>query len=202
MLNTYLTDETLIDGVSESDYVSYNKLFDRYYGRLCQFAYSLTLDKQDAEDIVQELFLTLWKNREKIEIRENVSGYLFRMAKHLSLNFMRSKGHCSPMPENMEISFLSHEDDLLEAEEFRIALYDCIDRLPDRSREVLLLHRMEELKQKEISEKLSISVKTIKNLIWTSLQRLRKCMWLFMKPTYVRELPCGWYPGNRQRASR
>ena len=59
---------------------------------------------------------------------------------------------------------------------FRIALYDCIDHLPDRSREVLLLHRVKGLKQKEISEKLSISVKTIKNLIWMSLQKLKECL--------------------------
>lgn len=176
MFETYVADEELIEGIGKSDYVSYNKLFGRYYGRLCQFVYSLLLDKNDAEDVVQELFLSLWKNREKIEIRENASGYLFRMAKHLSLNLIRSKNHYSPMPENMELSFLSYDDDLLETEEFRVALYDCINRLPDRSREVLLLHRMEELKQKEISEKLLISVKTIKNLIWTSLQRLKKCM--------------------------
>ena len=57
-----------------------------------------------------------------------------------------------------------------------IALYDCIDHLPDRSREVLLLHRVKGLKQKEISEKLSISVKTIKNQIWMSLQKLKECL--------------------------
>ena len=69
-----------------------------------------------------------------------------------------------------------NEDNQLETEEFRIALYDCIDHLPDRSREVLLLHRVKGLKQKEISEKLSISVKTIKNLIWMSLQKLKECL--------------------------
>ena len=49
------------------------------------------MDRNDAEDVVQELFLNLWKNRGRIEIKENVSGYLYRMAKHLALNFIRSK---------------------------------------------------------------------------------------------------------------
>ena len=72
MSNT--TDERLIEAIRKNDYVSYNKLFERYYGRLCQYVYSLLMDKSDTEDIVQELFLNIWKNRERIEIKENVGG--------------------------------------------------------------------------------------------------------------------------------
>ena len=84
-------DKVLMLAIGNNDYISYNKLFDRYYGRLCQYVYSLLMDRNDAEDVVQELFLNLWKNRGRIEIKENVSGYLYRMAKHLALNFIRSK---------------------------------------------------------------------------------------------------------------
>ena len=191
MSNT--TDENLIVAIRKDDYVSYNKLFDRYYGRLCQYVYSLLMDRNDAEDVVQELFLNLWKNRGRIEIKENVSGYLYRMAKHLALNFIRSKVQTGSLSEKQDLLLLSYVDygmfifySLLftifffvysiESEEFRIALYDCIDHLPGRSREVLLLHRVKGLKQKEISEKLSISVKTIKNQIWMSLQKLKECL--------------------------
>ena len=85
-------DKVLMLAIGNNDYISYNKLFDRYYGRLCQYVYSLLMDRNDAEDVVQELFLNLWKNRGRIEIKENVTGYLYRMAKHLALNFIRSKG--------------------------------------------------------------------------------------------------------------
>ena len=158
-------DKVLMIAIGNNDYISYNKLFDRYYGRLCQYVYSLLMDRNDAEDVVQELFLNLWKNRGRIE-----------MAKHLALNFIRSKVQTGSLSENQDLLLLSYEDNQLETEEFRIALYDCIDHLPDRSREVLLLHRVKGLKQKEISEKLSISVKTIKNLIWMSLQKLKECL--------------------------
>ena len=84
-------DKVLMLAIGNNDYISYNKLFDRYYGRLCQYVYSLLMDRNDAEDVVQELFLNLWKNRGRIEIKENVSGYLYRMAKHLALNFIRSR---------------------------------------------------------------------------------------------------------------
>ena len=91
MSDTTTTDEKLIEAIGRGDYVSYNKLFERYYTHLCQYVYGLLMDKSDAEDVVQELFLKIWKNREKIEIKENVSGYLYRMAKHLALNQLRSK---------------------------------------------------------------------------------------------------------------
>jgi len=174
MSDTTTTDEKLIEAIGRGDYVSYNKLFERYYARLCQYVYSLLMDKSDAEDVVQELFLKIWKNREKIEIIENVSGYLYRMAKHLALNQLRSKVYFNNLSESKDQ--LSYEENRVEIEEFRIAVYDCIDRLPDRSREVLLLHRIKGLKQKEISEKLQISVKTIKNQIWSSLQKLKRCL--------------------------
>ena len=172
MSNT--TDERLIEAIRRNDYVSYNKLFERYYGRLCQYVYSLLMDKSDTEDIVQELFLNIWKNRERIEIKENVGGYLYKMAKHLALNHLRSKVYFNNLSETQDQ--LSYEDYRVESEELRIALYSCIDHLPGRCKEVLLLHRIKGLKQKEISEKLDVSIKTIKNQIWISLQKLRRCL--------------------------
>lgn len=174
MSNTFTTDEKLIKAIGKSDYVSYNKLFERHYACLCQYVYSLLMDKNDAEDVVQDLFLTLWKNRERIEIKENVSGYLYKAAKHLALNHLRSKVHFNNLSESQDQ--FSYEDNTVESEEFRIALYGCIDHLPDRCREVLLLHRIKGMKQKEISEKLEITVKTIKNQIWSSLQKLKRCL--------------------------
>lgn len=176
MQNTSVTDEILIAAIGKDDYTSYNKLFVRYYSRLCYYVYRILMDKEDAEDVVQELFFTLWNNRKKIEIGENVSSYLYRMAKNLALNHIRTETNYRTALENREESPSYYEESPLESEEFRIALNNCINRLPDRCKEVLLLHRVKGLKQKEIADQLSISVKTIKNQIWSSLQRLKKCL--------------------------
>ena len=61
MSDTTTTDEKLIEAIGRGDYVSYNKLFERYYTNLCQYVYGLLMDKSDAEDVVQELFLKIWK---------------------------------------------------------------------------------------------------------------------------------------------
>lgn len=176
MLKASITDETLIAAIGRDDYTSYNKLFVRYYSRLCHYVYRLLMDKEDAEDVVQELFLSLWNNRKKIEIGGNVSGYLYKMAKNLALNHIRTETNYRTALESREDVLAYYEENPIETEEFRIALYECIDRLPGRCKEVLLLHRVKGLKQKEIADQLSISVKTIKNQIWSSLQRLKKCL--------------------------
>lgn len=175
-MNASITDEKLIAAIGNDDYTSYNKLFVRYYSRLCCYVYRLLGEKEDAEDVVQDLFFTLWNNRKKIAIGENVSGYLYKMAKNLALNHIRTQTNYKTVLENREEQLSYYEENPLETEEFRMALYDCINLLPGRCKEVLLLHRVKGLKQKEIADQLSISVKTIKNQIWASLQRLKKCL--------------------------
>lgn len=168
-------DDQLIDDVKENDYASYNHIFMLYYNRLCLFVASITNNTNDSEDIVQELFIKLWTDRRKINIQNTISGYLFQAAKNMALNHIRDTTNRKVAIEKLQQADFYIENEL-ETEEFRIALENCIDQLPARCKEVLLMYRVQELKQKEIAEKLNISIKTIKNQIWASLQRLRKCL--------------------------
>ncbi len=171
------TDDKLIFAIRENDYISYNKLFVRYHGKLCQYVYSLVVNKEEAQDIVQELFLNLWKHRKRIYIAEgSASGYLYKMAKNLSLNHLRSKKNYQNFLEKYGKTELQNEDDLSENEAFSIALYDCIDKLPQRCKDILILHRFKGLKQKEIAKNLGISVQTVKNQIWSTLRKLKNCL--------------------------
>jgi RNA polymerase sigma-70 factor (ECF subfamily) len=170
------TDEQLIDGIKRDDYVSYSRLFVRYYQSLCRFVYGMTASRHDTEDIVQDVFLYLWNDRKRIHIHENVSGYLYKMAKNRTLNHIRQEINYKTLLENQERKPYEVEEDAAEADEYRMALYDCIDRLSTRCREILLMHRIKGFKQKEIAEQLNISLKTVKNQIWISLQKLKTCI--------------------------
>jgi RNA polymerase sigma-70 factor (ECF subfamily) len=132
---------------------------------------------KDAEDIVQDMFFSIWDNRERIHIQENVSGYLFAMAKNRTLNHIRKEAVYRIALEEYEKKMLEYmEEEPFEPFEFKKELIDCINRLPNRSKEILLLHKVKGVKQKEISEKLNISIQTIKNHVWLSLQKLRTCL--------------------------
>ena len=169
-------DEILIAGIKRNDYSSYNQLFLRYYSRLCAFVFGITQSSSASEDVVQELFIRLWINRAKLEINENISGYLYRSSKNAALNHLRSEKSRQKSVQNMPVQESQTDDNLMEQVEFSVALYQCIEQLPERSREVFKMSRIDGFKQQEISEQLGISVKTIKNQIWKSLQYLKSCL--------------------------
>jgi RNA polymerase sigma-70 factor (ECF subfamily) len=99
------------------------------------------------------------------------------MAKNLTMNHIRKDSNYRMILEQQEkLSSFIVEDNSLEYAEFQYSLYDCIENLSNRGKEILLLHRLKGLKQKEIADKLNITVKTVKNQIWISLQKLRNCL--------------------------
>ncbi|MDR0836386.1 MAG: RNA polymerase sigma-70 factor [Tannerella sp.] len=167
-----------IEKLKNDDYTCYNQLFMYYYPKLCEFVNNIVDNGDDAEDIVQELFIKLWDNRKKILFQTTVSGYLYRTAKNMALNFIRDESNRRTILEKKweEDRFLdesSYED---EDNEYENALEDCVEQLPTRCKEILMMHRVDGYKQKEIAEKLNISIQTIKNQIGNSLQRLRNCL--------------------------
>ena len=171
-----ITDEILIAGIKKNDYTSYNQLFVRYYSRLCTFVFRIVQNETASEDVVQELFIRLWIQREKLDIKDSISGYLYRASKNAALNFLRSEHNRLKNLQNIPASEWITDESYIEQVELTAVLHQCIGQLPARSREVFLLSRFDGLKQKEIAGKLDISVKTIKNQIWKSLLYLKSCL--------------------------
>jgi RNA polymerase sigma-70 factor, Bacteroides expansion family 1 len=171
-----IADHVLIAGIKRDDYSSYNQLFIRYYNRLCLFVFKLTQNYTASEDIVQELFVRLWMNRAKLEIKENISGYLYQASRNSALNYLRAENSRRKTMESITFQEESADENLIEQVEFSAALYKCIEQLPARSKDVFMKSRFDGLKQQEISDQLGISVKTIKNQIWKSLQYLKACL--------------------------
>ena len=172
----HITDKILIERIKQDDYSGFKHFFDRYYGRLCAYAQRIIPDKFAAEDVTQELFVKFWDQRHQIEIQGNVLGYLFRSLKNACLNYLRHEKSRKKTLENYLSSKNETGQDFLEEMEFISLVEECIEELPERSRQVFKMSRIDGYKQKEIAEKLHISVKTIKNQIWKSLQYIRSCL--------------------------
>jgi len=170
-----ISDIHLMNGVLNNDYSSYNQLFTRYYTPLCRFVYGFVANRHDTEDIVQDVFLSLWDRRAKIRVTDNVKAYLYEMAKNTTLNHIRKEDNYRATLEQIETATHYDGNEAIDAAEMVDVVRDCIDRLPDRSRRIFLLDRIDGLKQKDISEQLGISVKTVKNQIWMALQALKRC---------------------------
>lgn len=150
-------------------------LFQQYYAWLCKVVFRVIPDQGVAEDLVQDLFLGLWKRKDNLSINISLKAYLRRSAVNKSLNYIRDKklqyedeSHYGNVATNLH----SVEAKLAE-EEMQRRIDLAIDSLPEKCRIVFVLSRYEDMSYKEIADHLEISIKTVENQISKALKTLR-----------------------------
>ncbi len=165
--------------MQQLDQNSFESLFRSEYKGLCFFAQMYVKDSEAAREIVQDAFLGLWEKRETIDTSRNIRSYLTTGIRNKCLNYLRDnkKFHTNlleieNLPANEE-QFDSIDSDHLTEQELHTSIQTAINELPEKCREVFLLSRNENLKYREISEKLGISVKTVEAQMSKALQYLR-----------------------------
>jgi RNA polymerase sigma-70 factor (family 1) len=184
---SFNSDEDLIRQVKSGNIYSFDKLYRNYSKKLFRFAFSLLKSTEEAENIVQDVFMNLWINREKIKSDSSVKYYIFSIAYHSSISVLRKKiresefiGHLSLIQDPAQ-----QPDIRLEYQELDSRLKAIINSLPKRQKEVYLLHRNQGLKYAEIAEKLNISVNTIENHMSGALKSIRKKLGDFSLPVVL-----------------
>jgi len=168
-----VTDKELIHKIRLDDTDAYKELFIRYYSPLCEYASRFVSDV-DAEELVQNLMLYLWEEREFLTIETSVKSYLFMSIRNRSLNLIRD----TKRKENIDIDLYSTEflisPEFYTAADLEHKIQSLVDQLPDKYRETFELSRFRELTNKQIASDLNVSVKTIEYRISNSLRILRK----------------------------
>lgn len=178
---TNLSEETQSDlelwqKIRLGDVIAFSSLFKSYYIRLYHFAGRLVRDVQAAENIVQDLFVVLWTERETLQIRSGLKSYLYASVKNRSLNYLRRQQRLvshEEEPVQMKTYIPDPEEDYLQ-KEWETAVHQAINQLPERCREIYLMKRYDNLKYQEIAEILNISVNTVKTQMKRALQTLCK----------------------------
>ncbi|MEM0999414.1 MAG: RNA polymerase sigma factor [Bacteroidota bacterium] len=155
------------------DRVEFRKLFEAHAQHIRNFIYYKCGNVEQAEDIMQETFLRLWREREKIDL-EKVKSFLFTVANNLFLDSTRRQKVALKYQQE-PVNDRDHEspEHVLEQKEFRARLEGVINALPETQREVFLLNRIEKLTYREIAERLGISVKAVEKRMGKALKRLR-----------------------------
>jgi RNA polymerase sigma-70 factor (ECF subfamily) len=151
------------------------KKYDRY---LFIVVNRIIPDSGIARDLVQEVFVDLWRRRNDLKITTSVKAYLRTAARNKSLNYVRDQKMTFEDQEqhpNIQSNQVSANDQL-EADELQAIIDRAIDQLPERCRLVFSLSRFEELSYKEIAEQLDISTKTVENQISKALKLLRNSL--------------------------
>lgn len=171
-----ISDPEIFQRIKKGDEVAFSCLFDGYYSSLCFFAAKFLNDLDLARSLVQQLFVDLWLNREKVEIKQSVKSYLFQSVKNRCIDHLRKEkiniGMSAPAFELNQIPFR----DLVEEAELNERINASINKLPEKCREIFLLCRFEGLKYAEIAQKMNISVKTVEMQMGIALKRLRESL--------------------------
>lgn len=162
--------------IRRGDIETFEKLFFSFHPGLLRYAETLVQKIEIAEEVVQDVFYNVWKNREDIRITHSWKSYLYRSVYNNSMMHLRKTRREFSLDEGL---FPEREGDApdpfqeLEFNEVSELVSETVSRLPERTREIFLLNRQEGLKYREIAERLSISVKTVEANMGKALKELR-----------------------------
>ena len=164
----------LLSAMQHGDIKAYGVLFRRYYPMLCAYATKF-VELKDAEEIVQDVMLWLWENRETQTFETSISQYLFKAVYHRAINLIVR--HQSQLRADTLFYENMHEmlqdTDFYQFEELQKRIKEAVDALPPAYREAFVMHRFDNKSYKEIAEVLQVSPKTVDYRIQQALKQLR-----------------------------
>lgn len=173
-----MKESILIAGLKRGDHDSYKTLFRLYYAKFVNFVNSIIKDPQVAQDLVQEGFIRVWKNRAKLDENLSLENYIYVIVKRLVLNYIRDCKTAESIDNESTAQIRNNPSDsqdlLLIANETRFRIQNIVENMPVQRKKVFIMSRYRHLSNKEIAEELNITVKAVEKHISLALADLRK----------------------------
>lgn len=166
----------LIALLKQGSQEAFKSLYDLYARRLYAFCMEYTKSREDTEEIVQDAFVWLWRNKENIRQEATIKNLLFLRVKHFLINAWRARVNTPIFEDYVDYinSLPADSRDHLEYMDFRDTVMSIIDQLPKTQSKVVKMSRLEGLKNKEIAGKLRLSEQTVKNALSMGLKFLKE----------------------------
>lgn len=176
MKSIHPTEAQIIKKLSKADEQALKWVFDKYHRRIYQFALQFLKDDSLSEEVVQDTFLRLWLNREKIDSSKPLAPYLFTIARRKVIDVYRQKVVSDKAREQAqlmtELSRNYTEDEVLQRDVEKLVM-EVMQQLTNQQQAVFRLSRVNGLSYEEIAEELSISKSTVKQHLVGALKTMR-----------------------------
>lgn len=166
-----MTESKLIAGLRSGNMDAYEEAFHTYYPKFVRFAHYIVNDMAIAKDLVQNVFLKVWRFRDRLDESLSLQNYLYVLTKREVLNFLRTKRVFETLDSTLDTPENGlRPDELAEVAQVRSQVY----KLPEQRRNVFIMSRFFGIPNKEIAQQLSISEKTVERHITLAGKQLRK----------------------------
>ena len=162
--------------IKKGDKMAFEKLFREFYSYLCAYANSFLKDIDVSQDLVQDFLFHVWEIKADLPLEVPVKAYLTKSVHNRCLNLLKHEKVKNKYQEHavLEYSDIYYGENDNPNEELHEKIRQSIDKLPPERKKVFIMHRYDDLKYKEIAQKLNISVKTVENQMGKALAFLRE----------------------------
>lgn len=168
-----MTEREIISGLKESSIAAYRQLFMEYWSVIRRFLSKMLNDNILAEDIAQNIFMKVWLNRKKLDENKSIKTYLYVLAKNEAINHIKRESRSISLSDAVYVPLTSETQETLDFRELDGIIRRRIALMPSQRRMIFEMSRRENLSNKEIAEKLNISVRTVEKHIELALKDLK-----------------------------
>lgn len=154
-----------------------NELYGQYSSRLYRFAIGYLKSEEDARDVIQEVFIRLWSNREKLKEETNLEAFLFAVAKNTVISVFRKKISEKEYLEQLRFRVVKNSSDTEKQVDYALLnekVQQLIHSLPEQRRRIYLLSKEKDYSNKSIAEELHISLKTVEDHLTKARKYLKE----------------------------
>jgi RNA polymerase sigma-70 factor (family 1) len=163
--------------LSQEDEFAFEEIYSRHQKRVYSKAYLLLRSHEAAQEIVQEVFMEIWKDRERFSKVRSVGAYIQSMGRNLAVDYIRRQGKVQSAQLEFASSLTQTVDNIdhpIQEEENKTFFKKTLDSLPPRQKEVFVLSRIEGLSNRDIAKRLNISIRTVEDHIQEALRVFRR----------------------------
>lgn len=174
------TDDALLKLMCSDDQQAFTLIYRRYWERLFLTAVKALRSSQEAKDVVQDVFLSLWSRRKELSIEGSLGAYLQASVRYKAIHYIEKnitrRDYLALLTEAVEDNFPPSAEIQLQVKQVQQTIRNTVSRMPPKMKEAYQLSRHEHLSHKEIAVKLGISSETVKKHIQHALQMIKAAL--------------------------
>lgn len=177
-------DAFLLRHLKQDDERAFQTLYERYWENMYAYVYNRLHDREASEEVVQNVFFSLWEKRHVLEVTSSLPGYLFAASKHGLLNIIRAERVRVSYAADFSV-FMAQQHDYSNEEwqnlkDLERAVEESLAQLPEKCRTIFNMSRRQHLSIQKIASQLNLSTKTVENNLTQALKHLRTSLGEFL----------------------